>query len=109
MSAAFQCPPRSITSAAAAPALPVTIKLTPLQRKSSRQTSHPLRPVDKAMAPATRPVLTKKQVAIAAASAKAATDRSTGLSDPPRFTHTRPVAAIVSASAAALKSVRYRG
>ena len=41
-----------MTSASTAPAQPATMKLTPLQRKSSRQTCHTLRPVEKAIAAA---------------------------------------------------------
>ena len=41
------------------------MKLGPLQRKLSCHTFHAFWRVDSAMAPATRPVLTKKYVAIA--------------------------------------------
>ena len=57
---AFQCSPRSITTAASAPALPATMKLGALQRNSSCHTCHHVRSDDSAIAPATRLVLTKK-------------------------------------------------
>ena len=52
-----------------APAAPATMKLVPLQRKLSCHTFHGFWRVDNAMAPATRPVLTKKHVALTPTSA----------------------------------------
>src|SRR5436190_22523531 len=109
MSSAVQCSPRPITTAATAPAPPATIKLAQLQRKSSRQTAHTGRPVDRPMAPATRPVLTKKYVAMAATSGCDKPEKLSGATGPPSHWYDKPAAAIVMASAAILNTVRYTG
>src|SRR5436190_14794632 len=109
MSSAVQCSPRPITTAATAPAPPATMKLAPLQRKSSRQTIHTGRPVDRPMAPATSPVLTKKYVAMAVTSGLDKPEKSTGPTGPPSHSYDQPAAAIVITSAAMLNAVRYSG
>jgi len=57
---AFSMATQAITIAAAAPALPATMKLTALHRKSSRQILTNDWPDDSAIAAATSPVLTTK-------------------------------------------------
>src|SRR3954462_9323550 len=96
-------------TAAAAPAVPATMKLAPLQEKSSNQTCHTRRSDVAAMAPAISPVLTTKYVAIAPTRGLARPANSPGASWPPSQRYTAPVATIVSASAAMLKVVRYHG
>src|SRR6185503_462932 len=109
MSRAVQCSPRPMTTAATAPAPPATMKLAPLHRKSSRQTIHTGRPVDLPMAPATRPVLTTKYVAMAATSGLDKPEKLSGCTGPPSHEYDNPVAVIVMASAAMLNTVRYSG
>src|SRR5262245_55123657 len=106
---ATQCPPRATTTAASAPAVPATMKLAPLQRKSSRHTETKERLLVNAIAPATRPVLTRKYVAIAPTSGFARPEVSRGVVGPPANWYTMPVATIVRTSAATLKIVRYSG
>src|SRR5689334_19481594 len=106
MTIAIQCSPRFTTTAAAAPALPATMKLLPLHRKSSRHTVENERPLESAIAPAIRPVLTKKYVATAPTSGRASGTRSLGAGGPPSDAYAAPVAAIVTASAAALNTDR---
>src|SRR5512140_2909952 len=97
-----------MVTAATAPEVPATTKLEALQANSSRQTLHAERPVDSAIAVAMSPVLTMKYVAIAMTSGPVVLT-SNGPKLPPRTRYTPPVAAIVSASAAVLKTVRYSG
>src|SRR5256712_13492101 len=92
-----------------APAVPATMKLAPLHRKSSYHTRHADRPVDNAIAPATSPVLKTKHVAIAPTSGFAIADTTNGPDHPPSHPYTAPVAMIVIASAAMLNTVRYTG
>src|SRR4029078_10462132 len=105
-STAFQCSPRSTTTAAIAPAVPATMKLVPLQRNSSRQTVHADRCVDSAMAVATSAVLQTKYVAIAAISGLSSAAASNGPRCPPSAIQAAPVADIVTISAATLNAVR---
>src|SRR5687768_3218386 len=101
--------PRSITTAAAAPATPATMKLGPLQRKLSCQTFQSGWRAESAMAPATRPVLTRKCVVIAARSGcgRFATDSSAA--GPPSQAKATPATWTVIASAAMLKIVQWAG
>ncbi len=101
--------PRTTTTAAAAPAVPTTVKLAALQRKSSRQILRSVCRVDKAIAAATRPVLRTKYVAVVPTSGLASPPKSEGVSCPPSDRYATPVAAIVTAAAATLNAVRYSG
>ncbi len=94
-----------MTTAAAAPAAPATMKLAPLHENSVSQTSQTLRLVVVAIAAATSPVLTMKYVVIAPTSGRARPENSTGGSGPPSNRYTKPVATIVSASPARLNVV----
>ena len=72
-----------MTIAATAPAVPATMNVTPLHKKSSRQTVTIPRSVDEAIAPATRPVSNTKYVATAPTSGFANAAISKGPVDPP--------------------------
>src|SRR5258708_32776061 len=85
------------------------MKLAALHRKSSRQTRHADRPVDSAIARATRPVFRQKYVATAPTSGRMSEATSNGPDVPPRAWKTNPVAAIVMASALVLNTVLYSG
>src|SRR5882724_492660 len=106
---ADQWSPPSIVTAASAPAAPATMKLGPLQSRSSRHTLQSDRCVDRAIAPAISVLLTRKYVTIVPAIAlgSAAVNRSSAV--PPRAVYAWPVERIVIASAAILKTVRYSG
>ncbi len=82
------------------------MKLAALHQNSSRQTFHHGRPVESAIAPATSPVLMANCVVMAPTSGFDSDDRSPRSAVPPSLAYATPVAAIVSASAAALNSVR---
>src|SRR6185295_7211905 len=98
-----------MTTAAPAPALPATMKLATLQRKSSRQIFGSDCRVDSAIAVATRPVLTTKYAAMAPTRGLATASKSTGATRPPSVVYAHPVTAMVIASAATLNAVRYSG
>ena len=72
-----------MTTAASAPAVPATMKLAALHRKSSRQTRQADRPVDSAIATATRPVFRQKYVAMAPTSGFTSDATSNGPDVPP--------------------------
>src|ERR1700704_1308480 len=109
MRTAIHCSPRLIRIAAPAPAVPATMKHVLLHRKSSRHTAQTDRPVDNAIAPATRPVFTTKYVVMAPTSGFAESTSVIGPSDPPSHAYASALAIIVNASAAMLNTVRYGG
>ena len=85
------------------------MKLAPLHRKSSNHTCANVRFDVRAIAAATSPVFTTKYVAIVPTRGLASGDTSTGAEGPPSHAYTTPLTAIVTASAATLKIVRYHG
>src|SRR5689334_17469958 len=95
--------------AATAPAVPATIKLGTLHRKSSCQMRQIDRRVVSEIATATIPEFTMKYAAIAPTTPRGSSAIGGGTPPPTSRVYTTLVAAIVSASADMLKAVRYQG